>query len=592
MRKYLGFILLLIVSIFTLVGCNGEKSPSLPELEGQTIEQIRETFNKKGLVVTLDFQDYFEKDIAEKQFHSYGQGFNVGDSVNPGDLITILVKSPTIRLPELKDLNREEIIEVFSEIGVTARELTLRPAEDISVKLGTFISYDGVMPGFEYDFSKKLVIYYDVSKELPNLEGKNIHQVNKELEEMFIDFDIKYVVDNTKEFDLFKEYTGKKASDRITSNDKVEVVFYKNDNVNDHENVVNDKDIFISKYVDGVNQNQAIELFNPTNETIDLSKYYLAILADGSFVKTKEVMLSGMLEPNKTHVVVSSGADEELKSKAQEISSDLIFDGNDVIQLRIKENNTYIDTIYDVGNVSIIFDNEVFIRKTAVTTNNREFRQSEWMGYLPTYLNPVGTHPWAENDLEGPTFVLMETLYKDYGMTLIEFTRAADGDTIYANSLDPRDKTSFQGDNRIRFVMVDTPETQKPGVAGEPYANVAHNFTNKLLTAATEIYIQADRASGLQETYGRHMGLIWFKIEEDISFDNIAASGNVVVKSGWHLLNYELTKHGLAEKGLGKTVKYAESPIFDNRYLYHWSNYALEYAIANKLGLYSGVNRS
>ena len=212
MRKYLGFILLLIVSIFTLVGCNGEKSPTLPELEGQTIEQIRETFNKKGLVVTLDFQDYFEKDIAEKQFHSYGQGFNVGDSVNPGDLITILVKSPTIRLPELKDLNREEIIEVFSEIGVTARELTLRPAEDISVKLGTFISYDGVMPGFEYDFSKKLVIYYDVSKELPNLEGKNIHQVNKELEEMFIDFDIKYVVDNTKEFDLFKEYTGKKLA--------------------------------------------------------------------------------------------------------------------------------------------------------------------------------------------------------------------------------------------------------------------------------------------------------------------------------------------------------------------------------------------
>ena len=70
-----------------------------------------------------------------------------------------------------------------------------------------------------------------------------------------------------------------------------------------------------------------------------------------------------MLEPNKTHVVVSSGADEELKSKAQEISSDLIFDGNDVIQLRIKENNTYIDTIYDVGNVSVIFDNEVFIRK-------------------------------------------------------------------------------------------------------------------------------------------------------------------------------------------------------------------------------------
>jgi endonuclease YncB( thermonuclease family) len=158
--------------------------------------------------------------------------------------------------------------------------------------------------------------------------------------------------------------------------------------------------------------------------------------------------------------------------------------------------------------------------------------------------------------------------------------------------LDPRDTNSYKGDARIRFLMVDTPETDKPGVVGQPYANVATNFTRTLLGEASEIYLQADRNAGLIETYGRTLGLIWFKLDNPVTFNNIAKSGNVVISEGWHLLNYELLKYGLGISGIGKTGEYYNSPIFGNRYLYQWGQEAVWYAEANEYGLYSGVSRN
>ena len=50
-------------------------------------------------------------------------------------------------------------------------------------------------------------------------------------------------------------------------------------------------DIFISEYLEGTGNNKGIELFNPTNETIDLSMYTLQRWSNGEAGMTEQVTI-------------------------------------------------------------------------------------------------------------------------------------------------------------------------------------------------------------------------------------------------------------------------------------------------------------
>jgi hypothetical protein len=67
-------------------------------------------------------------------------------------------------------------------------------------------------------------------------------------------------------------------------------------------NAQNCSELFISEYVEGWSNNKAIELFNPTNETIDLSNYALSRWRNGSGTPNTTV-LEGVIEPNKAFVI-------------------------------------------------------------------------------------------------------------------------------------------------------------------------------------------------------------------------------------------------------------------------------------------------
>lgn len=67
-------------------------------------------------------------------------------------------------------------------------------------------------------------------------------------------------------------------------------------------NAQNCSELFISEYVEGWSNNKAIELFNPTSETIDLSQYALSRWSNGATVAlTTE--LSGSIGPNEAFVI-------------------------------------------------------------------------------------------------------------------------------------------------------------------------------------------------------------------------------------------------------------------------------------------------
>ena len=124
-------------------------------------------------------------------------------------------------------------------------------------------------------------------------------------------------------------------------------------------------DLFISEYVEGSGNNKAIELYNPTNNPIDLVNYELVRYSNGAFERNA-VGLTGWIEPKSTFVVVLEKLDPNgtgyevpvdtaLQEKADlflcpvyEVNKMMYFNGNDAVTLE-KPTGEVIDIFGMIG---------------------------------------------------------------------------------------------------------------------------------------------------------------------------------------------------------------------------------------------------
>lgn len=124
-------------------------------------------------------------------------------------------------------------------------------------------------------------------------------------------------------------------------------------------------DLFISEYIEGSGNNKAIELYNPTNNPIDLSDYVLVRYRNGLFTPDK-VNLAGTIEVKGTFVAVldkrdPGGTGQEimvdlaLQAKADtflcpvyDVNKMMYFNGNDAVTLE-KVNGDIVDVFAHIG---------------------------------------------------------------------------------------------------------------------------------------------------------------------------------------------------------------------------------------------------
>jgi hypothetical protein len=107
-------------------------------------------------------------------------------------------------------------------------------------------------------------------------------------------------------------------------------------------------DLFFSEYVEGSGNNKGVEIYNPTNQPIDLSKYYVVRFSNGSSVFTEGgvTKLIGTLQPYTTHVLIngqttstssSPACSPELQAMADQLDgaypAPTYMNGNDAIAL-------------------------------------------------------------------------------------------------------------------------------------------------------------------------------------------------------------------------------------------------------------------
>ncbi len=106
-------------------------------------------------------------------------------------------------------------------------------------------------------------------------------------------------------------------------------------------------DVFISEYMDGPNKDKVIEIYNPSDQPIDLSTYSIKVFNNGAPTPL-EIPLSGTLQSEETYVVSHPQADPAILLKADQTSVKMNFDGNDAVVLN-KGQSTYIDKIGEIG---------------------------------------------------------------------------------------------------------------------------------------------------------------------------------------------------------------------------------------------------
>lgn len=532
----------------------------LPDLTSKNEDEITQNLNKLGFT-NIEFIEVFNVKTFKGRFIGY-QDYQIEQFANTNN--KVIVQIATRALPDITKIYTEDIEEFFLNAGVSKSNIVGIPQMEGDPEFG--LGYHELEVGQDYTTGPIKYLYNGAQIKLRDLTGKTLPEINEYLRKMDLEANIIPFVDNSKEMGTFYEYIGNNIGDILNRRSTITLLLYDNDDIYD------EKQLFISKYMDiGLGDN-GIELYNPLDSAINLSEYYISIFENGSLTPNYEIKLEGILPSKETYVIVSLTSSDALKEKANLISSQMISDGNDVIQLRKTSNNTYIDTVYNVGNTIFTLDDEIFIRRETLTKGSKIYASKEWAGYLPTFLDPIGIHPYEI--LEFPSFVLLEDIFPNYGMTKVRYLSAADGDTVYLESLDSRDPGPYNGNNRLRFLMVDTPETEKPGVDGEPYAEEASNFTKNALSKAVEIYIQSDPSSGIKDTYGRNLGVIWY-------------NAGTIENPEWHLLNYELVYYGLGQPAGIKGVDYKKSVVWGNRYLYQWVSDATIHAEDNNLGIYS-----
>ncbi|WP_417265840.1 lamin tail domain-containing protein [Brumimicrobium sp.] len=128
-------------------------------------------------------------------------------------------------------------------------------------------------------------------------------------------------------------------------------------------------ELFISEYVEGWSNNKALEIYNPTDQAIDLSDYIIVRYSNGSTFAGAEsaVQLSGTIAPNDVYVAVIDKTDpngtgqeapvwDSLQAKADgfycpnyNVSKAMYFNGNDAVTL---EKGTLADL--DEGTTQLI----------------------------------------------------------------------------------------------------------------------------------------------------------------------------------------------------------------------------------------------
>ncbi|MBT1065519.1 ExeM/NucH family extracellular endonuclease [Bowmanella sp. Y26] len=154
--------------------------------------------------------------------------------------------------------------------------------------------------------------------------------------------------------------------------------------------------LIFSEYVEGAGgNNKAIELFNATGATLNLSGYQVLLYANGSTSAGNKVDLQGELASGETYVIANSGSNAEILAEADITATVTYFNGNDVLELR--KNGQVVDSFGQVGNSSNFAVDVTLVRKPDIVSGDTDSSDTfdynqEWINLGTNVFTNLGSH--------------------------------------------------------------------------------------------------------------------------------------------------------------------------------------------------------
>jgi hypothetical protein len=162
--------------------------------------------------------------------------------------------------------------------------------------------------------------------------------------------------------------------------------------------------LFFSEYIEGSASNKALEIFNPTGATVDLSAYTVKLFSNGASTTNSVLPLSGSLASGQVLVLVNSNSTAAFKVPGSVTANGVVnFNGDDALTL--DHSGVVIDRIGQVGvdpgtqwssnGVSTL--NRTLRRKPTVTLGDNQasavFDPSlQWDGFAQDTAGGLGAH--------------------------------------------------------------------------------------------------------------------------------------------------------------------------------------------------------
>lgn len=118
------------------------------------------------------------------------------------------------------------------------------------------------------------------------------------------------------------------------------------------------KELFITEIVFGQDGSYSIEVFNPSDQPIDLSNYKLQLLGDGA--DDVNIVFSGIVDVFSTYVITKIGSSAPIETVSDVLTLLLDFEGKSVVQL-VKNDTEILDKFGNMVETTTTFDLTEFL---------------------------------------------------------------------------------------------------------------------------------------------------------------------------------------------------------------------------------------
>ena len=171
-------------------------------------------------------------------------------------------------------------------------------------------------------------------------------------------------------------------------------------------------DLFFSEYIEGSSNNKALEIYNNTGATVDLSAYEVQMFFNGNTNAALTIALQGTLPDGEVYVLAHSAAHPDILAVADQTNGAGWFNGDDAVALLYGGNP--IDVIGQIGvdpgsqwgTGDTATANKTLRRMTSVTEGDADGYDAfdpaqQWEGFAQDTFAGLGQY--SDNNNPGPT---------------------------------------------------------------------------------------------------------------------------------------------------------------------------------------------